>query len=300
MKFSKFVLATFILSRLALGSEGPIPVSAWPQVASEDCSYSGTSEYNGKLKARTIYSRNDQRIKIQTLVQFTASLFGISKDYLFDEIVSIDPNSGEITKVEKNTRQIDQGWMSSQFFQAWDSVSFDWNNKYNTTKLNTLRIVGQDQQSFSHHFPAFAKFWPTAMFGKNWINEFYNASPEKRKDLDLSGFDQRLIPPLLLSFYVPRIAVPARDKDFVIFVHAAKDGKPESAIAAPIRVSYEQAGTNTKVRSRIIFGDLQSPPNEPSTLIVQDQKIKTVNFILAHPSLGKSYVHGNFSLNYCR
>lgn len=284
----------------ARSGTGPIAMDQWPS-KNEICEYKGTANFDTKINVITNFSRTDSDMTVNAQVQFQGTKIGVTKVYKIEENVVFDAKTGAMMNFHRNYREsgcVIPGGECAIY--QWDKITFDWGANVAANRMSTWRMEGDNKDKFAKRYPTFAKYWPTEMFGKPWMADFMGAAPDARRELDLNGFENNLVTPLVSSFFLSRYVEESKDKDFLLLVHMEKDGK-DAAVTTPASISYELTKSGTVIkRSNIFLGDIHSPKDRPSAAEVDlaTKQIKNIQFFVEHPYLG--LINGQISPAGCK
>ncbi len=203
-------------------------LAAFHAGAGEVCRFSGTTDYSGRLAVTTKADTDRSGVTtVDVLGAFTGtpSLF-VHVRYLMEEISTF--KSGQLQTVAVNTRYLVDGRIVRQLWDVFERGK---------DGLEGYRIEGSPADMRRQH-PGFVGHWDPATFGQAWLEDFWAAHPDRRRDLDLPADAVRpnLRSPLALAFYwsrwVPRggetvsVFMPGykRDKSVTLTITAGPPG----------------------------------------------------------------------------
>ncbi len=182
-------------------------------VRAETCRFDGVTSYDGHLAVVSDTAASGGTVEVDVRLRLDAQPLPLFHTrYLMEEISTADANGVELLAV--NSRYLVDGRIVRQGWDVWDRT---------THGLDAHRIEGKHQAEFARQHPAFARWWDPATFGQRWLHDFQDASPERRRDLDLAAMNEAVRPPLALAFYWLRwLPVPAA---VPVFLPGFKDEK---------------------------------------------------------------------------
>jgi hypothetical protein len=168
--------------------------------AEEICRFAGRTDYSGRLTVTaTDRQAADGTISVDVLGAFQAKPWPfVQVRYLMEERSRW--RSGRLQTVAVNTRYLMDGHIVRQL---WDAYVLDGHG------LAAYRLEGS-RAELRRTRPGFARHWDPSTFGDPWLQDFWSAHPDRRRDLDLPASSMRsdLGVPLALAFYWSRWLPP--------------------------------------------------------------------------------------------
>jgi hypothetical protein len=199
--------------------------------AEEICRFAGRSDYSGQLTVTAIDRHDaDGTITVDVLGAFQAKPWPfVQVRYLMEELSRW--RSGQLQNVATNTRYLVAGHIVRQL---WDVYMPDGHG------LAGYRVEGSLGE-LRRTRPGFIRHWDPTTFGEPWLQDFWSAHPDRRRDLDLpvSSMHSDLRVPLALAFYWSRwmppggrtvdVFLPGFKKDKIVDLTIKPDGSPGDA-----------------------------------------------------------------------
>jgi hypothetical protein len=196
--------------------------------AEEICRFAGRTDYSGRLTVTAIDRHaSDGTITVDVLGAFQAKPWPfVQVHYLMEELSLW--RSGQLQTVATNTRYLVAGHIVRQL---WDVYMPDGHG------LAGYRLEGS-LGDLRRARPGFIRHWDPATFGQPWLQDFWSAHPDRRRDLDLpvSSMHSDLRVPLALAFYWGRwlrrggrtvdVFLPGFKKDKNVDLTIEPDGPP--------------------------------------------------------------------------
>jgi len=217
-------------------------LSAIPAFAGEVCRFAGTTDYNGQVAVTAITSTNAAEgtttVDVRLGFKGTPMLF-VHTNYLMQEISTW--KATRLQSLAVNSRYRVDGRVVRQLWDVFVRGS---------DGLEAYRLQARTPKEFLGKHPAFADHANPATFGQPWLQDFWRADPERRRDLDLpaSSAVPDIRSPLALAFYwgerLPRatqaatVFLPGFKKDKSVALTIAPAGPPRDGAqpwAASIR-----------------------------------------------------------------
>jgi hypothetical protein len=132
--------------------------------------------------------------------------------------------------------------------------------------LEAYRLQARTPEEFRAKHPAFAEHADPATFGQPWLQDFWRAAPERRRDLDLpaSSTVPDLRSPLALAFYWSR-RLPRTGQVATVFLPGFKQDKS-------VALTIDPAG----------------PPSDGAQPWVTSVRYPALS--MAHPSIAEAWV----------
>jgi hypothetical protein len=168
---------------------------AIPAWGSEVCRFAGTTDFDGQVAVTAIADTNpaDGTTTVDVRLGFngTPMLF-VHTNYLMQEISTW--KATRLQSLAVNSRYRVDGHVVRQL---WD-VFVRGNDG-----LEAYRLQARTPKEFLGKHPTFAEHANWAAFGHPWLQDYWRANPERRRDLDLpaSSAVPGIRSPLALAFY---------------------------------------------------------------------------------------------------
>jgi hypothetical protein len=217
--------------------------------AGEVCQYAGTSDYDGRIAVTAITNTDaaNGTTTVDVRLGFKGTPFPfVHTNYLMQEI-SIW-KATELQTLAVNTRYHVDGHVVREIWDVFVRGS---------DGLNAYRLQAKTPDEFRSKHPAFVEHWYPAAFGQPWLQDYWRANPERRRDLDLpaSSAVPDIRSPLALAFYwgerFPRAAhaatvfLPGFKKDKSVTLTIAPAGPPHDGAQPWVTsVRYPALDTN--------------------------------------------------------
>jgi hypothetical protein len=196
--------------------------------AEEICRFAGRTDYSGRLAVTAIDRHaSDGTITVDILGVFQAKPWPfVQLHYLMEELSRW--RSGQLQTVATNTRYLAAGHIVRQL---WDVYMPDGHGLAGYRLEGSLGDIRRTR-------PGFIRHWDPATFGQPWLQDFWSAHPDRRRDLDLpvSSMHADLRVPLALAFYWSRwlppggrtvdVVLPGFKKDKNVDLTIEPDGAP--------------------------------------------------------------------------
>ena len=159
--------------------------------AAESCTFSGTTDYAGRLRITADSATVGGRTGIDVRLELDATpLPLIHTRYLLEEISSWRQNG--IEQVAVNDRYSVDGHIVRQQWDVYDRAA---------DGLHAFRIQGKRSGEFQRQHPGFMRFWNPDRFGEPWLGDYPYSTGARRPDLDLHQDPSLVRTPLALAFY---------------------------------------------------------------------------------------------------
>ena len=197
-----------------------------PAWAGEVCRFAGTTDYNGQVAVTAITSTNPG--EGTTTVDVRLGFRGTPMPFVHTNYLMQEISTWKATKLQSlavNSRYRVDGRVVRQL---WDVFV------RGTDGLEAYRLQARTPEEFRSKHPTFAEHANPATFGQPWLQDFWRADPERRRDLDLpaSSAVPDLRSPLALAFYwgerLPHVAQAA-----TVFLPGFKKDKSVTLTIAP-------------------------------------------------------------------
>jgi hypothetical protein len=203
--------------------------------AAEVCRFAGPTDFAGHARATSEVAIADGTTTVNVTARFDGTwLMFFHVHYLTQEISTW--RGARLEMVAVNTRYLLGRRMVRQ---QWDVF------QRTVGGFAGYRIEGKGLAQFRRQFPRFAQHWDPATFGQPWLSDFENASPQRRRDLDLTEakVSTALQAPLALAFYWDRW-LPTQAVDIPVFLPGFKRDR-----VADLMVAAHGAGARTRMAS---------------------------------------------------
>jgi hypothetical protein len=208
-------LFCFVLVQLAMNKA----------TAGETCRFSGTTDADGRLAIAASSSANaDGTTTVDVIGRFTANPMPfVHITYLMQEISTW--RSDRLDGLAVSTRYMAG---SRVVRQQWDVF------RRGRDGLEAYRLQGSPDELQRAHAP-FVRHWDPATFGQPWLQDYWAASPERRRDLDMPAASLRspLRSPLALAFYWSR-RMPRTGQSVAVFLPGFKRDKSVDLTISPV------------------------------------------------------------------
>lgn len=255
--------------------------------AGELCRFAGTTDYGGRVvvTANADTHASDGRVTVDIKAIFEGTPFPfIHVRYLAEEISFWQ--SGQIRSLAANTRYLVNGHVVRQ---QWDAFARTGDG------LDAYRIEGKQLKDLQRKHPAFAQHWDPATFGQAWTQDYWAASPDRRRDLDLpaASMGSKLRSPLALAFYWSRW-IPPTGQAVSVFLPGFKKDK---SVDLTIEAGQPAQGQWRQLQTSILYPALSaSTPSTARTWISMDGHLLQLAFAVQR---GSSTAHGLLRLEGC-
>jgi hypothetical protein len=194
--------------------------------ANEVCHFAGTTDYAGQLNVTTTIDTN--AMNATTTVDVRGRFTGVPMPYvhltyLMQEISTW--KSDRLLRVAANSRYIVGDTIIRQFWDVFDRGA---------EGLEAYRLQGKSRDEFQRQHAAFASHWDPASFGQSWLQDYFAAGPDRRRDLDLPAASARpdIRSPLALAFYWSRRIQGDGEAETIFLPGFKKDKRVEMMMTA--------------------------------------------------------------------
>lgn len=240
--------------------------------ADEVCQYKGNADYSGKMWAQTHVTTVGPKTVVQVLfkIHATALLF-IGVDYWMEELTSWE--NGELQSAATNTRYLVNDEIRRQ---SWKVLPRNGNN------FEGYKLESKHESKFKERYPIFAPIWDLQAFGKDWLGQFQQSSPDRRADYDVA-FEPGLTTPLAFAFYGIRFLKQA--SRIPVFVAGEERQK-----RVDLQIASAQITSDGSKVWRVPFhaGPLNTAENSPATAeVARDGSLRKMDLSIVH-SLGSA------------
>jgi len=201
-------------------------LSAIPAFAGEVCRFAGTTDYNGQVAVTAITSTNAAEgtttVDVRLGFKGTPMLF-VHTNYLMQEISTW--KATRLQSLAVNSRYRVDGRVVRQLWDVFVRGS---------DGLEAYRLQARTPKEFLRKHPSFAEHANPATFGQPWLQDFWRADPERRRDLDLpaSSAVPDIRSPLALAFYWGE-RLPRTSQAATVFLPGFKKDKSVTLTVAP-------------------------------------------------------------------
>ena len=159
--------------------------------AAERCTFSGTTDYGGRLRIAADSGTVGGRTGIDVRLELDATpLPLIHTRYLMEEISSWRQDG--IEQVAVNDRYSVDGHIVRQQWDVYDRAA---------DGLHAFRVQGHRSGEFGRQHPGFMRFWNPDRFGQPWLGDYPASTDARRPDLDLHQDPSAVRTPLALAIY---------------------------------------------------------------------------------------------------
>jgi hypothetical protein len=189
-----------------------------PAWANEVCRFAGTTDYDGHVAVTAISSTNPETgvTTVDVRLGFKGTpLPLVHTNYLMQEISTW--RASRLQSLAVNSRYRVDGRVVRQL---WDVFV------RGADGLEAYRLQARTPEELQAKHPAFAAQADPAAFGQPWLQDFWRANPERRRDLDLpaSSAVPDIRSPLALAFYWAG-RLPRRGEAATVFLPGFKRDK---------------------------------------------------------------------------
>jgi hypothetical protein len=192
--------------------------------AEEVCRFLGTTDFRGKLE---VVARDGTSADGVTTIDVTGRFTGtpmlfVHVTYLMQEISTW--KSGQLQSVAVNTRHIVDGRIVHQLWDVFERSAHG---------FEAYRLQGSPEE-FRRKRPGFVPYWDPSAFGRPWLQDYWAAHPDRRRDLDLPELPPGSVirPPLALAFYWSR-KLPEAGQQAIVILPGFKRDKSVPLIITP-------------------------------------------------------------------
>ena len=212
--------------RLPLACLAAICLSAPPAWSSEVCRFAGTTDYDGRITVTAITSTNaaEGTTTVDVRLGFTGTpMLFVHTNYQMQEISTW--KATRLQSLAVNSRYRVDGRVVRQLWDVFVRGS---------DGLEAYRLQARTPEEFSSKHPAFAEHANPASFGQPWLQDYWRADPERRRDLDLpaSSAVPDIRSPLALAFYWGE-RLPRTGEAATVFLPGFKKDKSVTLTIAP-------------------------------------------------------------------
>jgi hypothetical protein len=206
-------------------------LSAIPAWAGEVCRFAGTSDYNGKIAVTATTSTDaaagTTTVDVRLGFRGTPMPF-VHTNYLMQEISVW--KSTRLQSVAVNSRYRVDGRVVRQLWDVFVRGS---------DGLDAYRLQARTPEEFRAKHPAFAEHADPSTFGQSWLQDYWRANPERRRDLDLpaSSAVPDIRSPLALAFYWGE-RLPRTPQAVTVFLPGFKKDKSATLTIAPTGAAH--------------------------------------------------------------
>ena len=158
----------------------------------ETCQFTGNTSHGGRLAVTATTVEADGAITVDVTVAFAISALASDVKYYGEEISVWRARELQSLAVNQRTL-VDDGIKRQQ----WDVF------RRNGPRLEAYRVQAKRLPEFRVHHPGFVQHWSPASFAQPWLQDFRDAPPDRRPDLDLPATATTQAP-LALAFYWSR------------------------------------------------------------------------------------------------
>jgi len=196
---------------------------AW---AGEVCRFAGTADYAGQVVVTAITSTN--AAEGTTTVDVRLGFRGTPMPFVHTNYLMQEISTWKATRLQSlavNSRYRVDGRVVRQLWDVFVRGS---------DGLEAYRLQARTPEEFRSKHPAFAEHADPATFGQPWLQDYWRADPERRRDLDLpaSSAVPDLRSPLALAFYWAR-QLPRTGQAATVFLPGFKKDKSVTLTIGP-------------------------------------------------------------------
>lgn len=163
----------------------------------ETCRFTGTTSHAGRLAATVTTTQANGDLTIDVTIAFAITALASDVKYYGQEI-SIW-RGRQLRTLAVNQRTIVDDSIKRQ---QWDVFRRNDRAPGGPT-LEAYRVQAKRLVDFRPHHPGFVQHWSPTAFGHPWLQDFQQAPPDRRPDLDLPAAPSTQAP-LALAFYWSR------------------------------------------------------------------------------------------------
>lgn len=223
-------------------------------------------EVEGDVGITTIFDNSsyNDRVFMRTLINVKAR--GFNARALYDESSVFDSKTWRLDKTYTFMKLAmgngDRGLKKVE----WSETAFDWKGEGKNVPYAKVTVIGaKSAEELKNNFPGFYKFLADDQFGKNWMAEFADNSPEHKPKRDMQDFSENILSPTFVSLYHLRF-IPLNEMfRYDLFVNYSNFIGPVSTTLSGERTKKDGA---VLFQGDLAFGDFETQPGKPARFYV--------------------------------